>query len=137
MNMFKATKAKTVKEYLASVPEDRKAMVKFLHEYIQKSAPSLKPHVSSIGVGYGSFSYISYKKEMLQWPVIGLVNQKNYVSIYVCAVDGGQYVAEKYAKELGHVSVGKSCIRLKKLEDINLPVLKKVLQFAAKKPGLK
>ncbi|MEK7616129.1 MAG: DUF1801 domain-containing protein [Patescibacteria group bacterium] len=134
--MFKETKTKTVREYVASVPEERKATVGFLHKFIQTAAPSLKPHISSIGVGYGSFSYKSYKKEILQWPVIGLVNQKNYVSLYVCAVDGGEYVVEKYAKELGKVNVGKSCIRIKKLGDVNLPVLKKVLQLAEKKPGL-
>jgi hypothetical protein len=35
-----------------------------------------------------------------------------------------------------YVSVGKSCIRFKKLEDLNLVILKKVLQAAAKNPGL-
>jgi hypothetical protein len=68
--------------------------------------------------------------------VIALANQKNYISLYVCALDKGQYIAEKHKKELGKVSVGKSCIRFKKIEDINLPVLKKVLQLAAKSPGL-
>jgi hypothetical protein len=32
--------------------------------------------------------------------------------------------------------VGKSCIRIKKLEDINLPILKQVLKQAEKSPGL-
>jgi hypothetical protein len=58
------------------------------------------------------------------------------VSLYVCSIIDGEYVAEKYKKVLGKVSVGKSCIRFKKLEDVNLPVLKKVIQLAAKKPGL-
>ena len=87
-------------------------------------------------LGYGSFPYLNYKKEMVDWPIIALANQKNYVSLYVCAVDHGQYIADKYKKELGKVSVGNSCIRFKKLEDINLPILKKVLQLAAKSPGL-
>jgi hypothetical protein len=32
--------------------------------------------------------------------------------------------------------VGKSCIRFKKLEDLNLPELKHVLRLAAQSPGL-
>jgi hypothetical protein len=87
-------------------------------------------------LGYGTFPYLNNKKEKLEWPVIALANQKNYISLYVCALDKGQYIAEKHKKELGKVSVGKSCIRFKKLEDVNLPVLKKVLQLAAKSPGL-
>lgn len=61
---------------------------------------------------------------------------KNYVSVYVCSIHDGKYLAEMYAKELGKVSVGKSCIRFKRLEDIHLPTLKKVIQLAAKSPGL-
>jgi hypothetical protein len=135
-NMFKPTKAKTVAQYLAAVPEDRKNTVGFLHAFIQKAVPRLKPHFAYNMLGYGSFPYLNHKKEKVGWPVIALANQKHYVSIYVCSIDKGVYVAEKHAKELGKVSVGRSCIRFKKIEDVNLPVLKKVLQLAAKKPGL-
>ena len=134
--MFKKVKAKTVQEYLASVPKERKELVLFLHDFIKKSAPKLKPHFSYNMLGYGSFSYRNYKHEQIDWPTIALANQKNYISIYVCAVDHGKYIAEMHAKELGKVSVGKSCIRFKKIEDVNLPVLKKVIQLAAKNPGL-
>lgn len=134
--MFKPVKAKTVKEYLAAVPKERQVLINYLDKFIQASAPKLKPHFAYNMLGYGSFPYKSYKGEMLQWPVVALANQKNYVSVYVCAVEKGKYVAEQYKKELGKVSVGKSCIRFKKLEDVNLPVLKKVIKQAAKKPGL-
>lgn len=135
MNMFKPTKAKTVAQYLDQVPADRKELIETLHALIQKTAPSLKSHFAYNMLGYGSFPYRNYKHEKIEWPVISLANQKNYVSLYVCAIDHGSYVAEKFAKDLGKVSVGKSCIRFKKLEDVHLPTLKKVILFAAKHPG--
>ncbi len=135
MNMFKATKAKTVKEYMAAVPPERKELMEFLHAFIQKTAPKLKPHFAYNMLGYGSFPYKNYKKEDIEWPVISLANQKNYISLYVCCVVNGKYVAESHAKELGNVDVGKSCIRFKKLEDIHLPALKKVIKIAEKQPG--
>jgi hypothetical protein len=137
MNMFKPVKATTVQEYLDSVPPERRELVLFLHDFIQRAVPALKPHFAANMLGYGSFPYRDYKKEMIEWPVISLANQKKYVSIYVCAIDGKEYLAEKHKDELGNVSVGKSCIRFKKLEDVNLPALEKVLQLAAKKPGLR
>ena len=137
MNMFKPTKAKSVATYLAQVPMERKDLILFLHEFIKKTVPKLKSHFAYNMLGYGSFPYLNHKKEMITWPVIALANQKNYVSLYVCAVDKGKYIAEKYKKELGKVSVGRSCIRFKKLEDLNLAALKKVLLLAAKNPGLK
>ncbi len=137
MNMFKPTKAKTVKEYLAAVPPERKELMDFMHAFIQKTAPSLKPHFAANMLGYGSFPYKSsgMKKEM-EWPVVSLANQKQYVSLYVCSVVDGKYVAETHKNELGNVSVGKSCIRFKKLEDLDLDGLKKVLKIAEKQPGL-
>ncbi len=136
MNMFKTVKATTVAGYLAAVPAERKELVQALHAFIQKSAPTLKPYFAYNMLGYGAFPYKNYKKEAIEWPVIALANQKNYVSVYVCALKDGAYIAELYAKELGKVSVGKSCIRFKKLEDVHLPTLKKVIEFAAKHPGL-
>jgi hypothetical protein len=136
MNMFKPTKAKTVQEYVQTVPAERREALKFLHAFIQKTVPSLKPHFALNMLGYGSFPYTSYKKEMMEWPVIALANQKHYISLYVCSVSDGKYVAEMHAKDLGKVSVGKSCIRFKKIEDLNLETLKKVLKAAEQNPGL-
>ncbi len=136
MNMFKSVKAKTVAEYLAAIPAKRQELINFLHSFIQKSAPKLKVHFAYNMLGYGSFPYRNYKNEKIEWPVISLANQKNYVSLYICAVNNGKYLAETFAKELGKVSVGKSCIRFKKIEDVDLPTLKKVIALAAKNPGL-
>jgi len=134
--MFKPVKAKNVKEYIKAVPEDRKKDFKFLHEFIQKVVPNLKVHFAHNMVGYGSFDYVNYKKDKVKWPIIALANQKNYMSVYVCAIEDRKYVAEKFKKDLGKVSVGKSCIRFNKLEKVSLPTLKKVIQKAAKNPGL-
>lgn len=135
--MFKPTKATTVQEYLANVPQERKEAMHFLHEFIQKTVPNLQPHFASNMIGYGSFPYVNYKKETIQWPVISLANQKHYISVYVCDINkDSSYIAESMAGKLGKVSVGKSCIRLKKLADVNLDVLTQVLLAAAKNPGL-
>jgi hypothetical protein len=136
MNMFKPVNEKTVEGYLAKVPKERQDLILFLHGFIKKTVPTLKAYFAYNMVGYGSFPYLNHKKEKIDWPTIALANQKNYVSIYICSIDKGIYVAEKYKKELGKVSVGRSCIRIKKIEDVNLVTLKKVLKFAAKHPGL-
>lgn len=136
MNMFKPTKAKTVEEYLRTVPPERREAMDFLHAFIQKTVPTLKPHFAYNMLGYGSFPYKNYKKELVQWPVIALANQKQHISLYVCAIMDGKYVAETHKNDLGKVSVGKSCIRIKKIEDVNLGELAKVLKTAEKHPGL-
>lgn len=131
-NMFKPSRATSVKEYLGFLPEERKIPIFFLHNFIQKISPKLKSHFAYTMLGYGSFPYKNYKKELVAWPIVALASQKNYISIYVCALENGEYLAEKYKDTLGKVSVGKSCIRFKKVEDVNLVELKKLLQKAAK-----
>jgi uncharacterized protein YdhG (YjbR/CyaY superfamily) len=134
--MFKPTKAKTITEYLAALPTERRAQMEYLHQWIQKTVPTLKPHFPYNMIGYGSFPYLNYKKQEIHWPVVALASQKQYISLYVCCAPEGKYLAEQYATELGKVSVGKSCIRFTKLEDLNMATLKALLKMAAKKPGM-
>lgn len=136
MNMFKPTKATSIKEYFDALTEDRKKIIKFLDAFIKKAVPKLKPCFSYNMLGYGNFKYKNYKKEIIDWPLIALASQKNYISLYVCAIKDGKYIAETFKEKLGKVSVGKSCIRFKKLEDLDLEALKTVIQKAEKSPGL-
>ncbi len=134
--MFKPVAAKSVDEYIGLLEPQRKEIIKHLHSLIQKTSPDLKPHFAYNMLGYGSFKYKNYKKEIIDWPIIALASQKNYVSLYVCSLEGGKYLAEKYKQKLGKVSVGKSCIRFKKLEDLNLDEVKKIIKKASNNPGL-
>lgn len=136
MNMFKASSAKTITEYIKNIPESRRSEFMFLHNYIKKTLPKLSPYFATNMIGYGKFPYLNYKKEKITWPIIALANQKQHLSIYVCSVVNGKYVAELHKSKLGKVTVGKSCIRIKNLPDLNLPELKKVLRLASKNPGL-
>ncbi len=136
MNMFKAVKATSIKEYFDALPEDRRGIMEFLDKFIKETAPSLKPNFLYNMPGYGSFKCKNSKKELIDWPTIGVASQKNYISLYVCAVDKNGYIAEQYKNALGKANVGKSCISFKKIEDLNLDTLKKIIKLTEKSPGL-
>jgi hypothetical protein len=136
MNMFAKNAAKSVEEYLLMVPEDRKKDINFLHAFIQKAVPKLIPYYASNMIGYGSFYYLDSKKQKKDWPIISLANQKGYITIYVCALLEDKTAAERYKRELGKLTKGISCIRFKRIEEINLETLKIVLKLAEKKPGV-
>ena len=53
------------------------------------------------------------------WPLIALAAQKRHLSLYVCAVVDGGYLAEARADRLGKVSCGKSCIRFTSLDAVD------------------
>jgi hypothetical protein len=79
-------------------------------------------------IGYGYFEYKNYKKQIEPWPSIAIAPQKNYLSLYLMAVKDGKYVAEAHSENIGKASIGKSCIRFKKLEDLNVTELDKALE---------
>jgi hypothetical protein len=96
--MFAKNEATSVEEYLLMVPDDRKKDIYFLHDFIQKSVPKLKPYYASNMIGYGSFYYLDSKKQKKDWPIISLANQKNYITIYVCAIIEDKVAVEEYKK---------------------------------------
>ena len=127
MNMFKKTSAKTPEEYIDGIDEPRKSQIKILDQFIRKTVPSLKPYIIAGMIGYGSYHYKYASGREGDWCVIALANQKNYISLYACAVKDGKYVAEGHKKELPKASIGKSCIRFKNIDQIDLEVIKKIL----------
>lgn len=122
--------AKTPEEYLSKTG-DREPALRTVDNLIQIAAPSLdRTMVSGMSVnmiGYGMFPYRFANGKVGEWPVVALANQKNYMSLYICATANGKYIPEANAGRLGKVSVGKSCIRFKKLEDLDLDTVKEIL----------
>lgn len=81
-------------------------------------------------IGYGDLTTKGSRGSAVEWFMVGLALQKNYISIYVSAVEDGQYVAEKYRSELGKVKGGKSSISFKSADDVDFEALSKVLTIA-------
>ncbi len=81
-------------------------------------------------IGWGDLRHALSRGKTVDWFVVGLALQKSYVSIYVNAVEDGRYVAETHRAALGKVKVGKASISFKRLDDIDLRALRKVLAIA-------
>lgn len=124
-----------VADFLAGVPEDRRPLLERVHEVIRAAAPQLEPAVAGGMLGYGPFHYRYATGREGDTYVVSLANQKRYVSLYLCATTDDGYLAEANAERLGNVSVGKSCIRFKKLEDLDLDVLAELVRTAAANPA--
>lgn len=129
--MFKPTDAETVDEYVSAIAEPRKSDIEALHGFIRGYMPEEKPQLVYSMIGYGMFPYKSKSGREGEWPLIALASQKNYISVYVCAVDTNQkYVAENYKDKLPKADIGKSCIRFKRLSDIDTSVLGEIIERA-------
>jgi hypothetical protein len=116
--------ATSVANYIAQISEPRQAEIKKLHALIRKAVPKLKPSIQYGMIGYGTYVYKYANGREGEAPVIALASQKDYISVYVSG-------AEKSRALLPKASIGKSCIRFRKLEDVDLAVLAKIVQTKA------
>lgn len=130
--MKAAPHIKTPAQYIASLPSERQAAMKWLHAAITKAAPNLEPFIVHGMIGYGPYHYRYASGREGDSAHICLASQKQYISLYL-GCDGDGYLAEKNAHRLGNVSVGKSCIRFRKLGDLDIGVAMELVKKAAER----
>ncbi len=77
-------------------------------------------------IGFGVFHYKSDKsKQEGDWPLLGFSPRKAAISLYVYS---GNPKHAYLLEGLGKYKMGKACIYIKKLSDINHEVLKKLMK---------
>jgi len=77
-------------------------------------------------IGFGQYHYKSEKsRQEGDWLLVGFSPRKAAISLYVYSGGPDQ---EELLKELGKFKMGKGCIYVNKLSDINLEVLKKLMK---------
>lgn len=79
-------------------------------------------------IGYGDLTYRRPNKPAVEWFVVGLAEQKNYVSVYVLGHENAENLAQTYGPRLGKVKTGAANITIKKLEDLNTEVFKELVR---------
>ena len=130
--MKKPAVPETPEAYIAALEEPRRTEVAKLHALITKAVPKLTPHMVAGMIGYGNYHYKYASGREGDWPPIALSSRKQYISVYVCGTEDGEYVAEKHKDELPGANIGKSCIRFRKTADIDLKVLEKLIKLGAR-----
>jgi hypothetical protein len=124
--------AKTVKEYLASLPEDRRAAIEAVRKVIRANLDKDYEECMLYGM-------IGYAVPHRVWPLgyhcdpskplmmAALASQKNNLTVYLMSVYGDQATREwfvnAWARTGKKLDMGGGCIRFKKLEDAALDVI--------------
>jgi hypothetical protein len=126
------SKAATVEQYLAELPDERREALAAVREVILANLDDDYEE----GMQYGMIGYYvphhvhpaGYHCDPRQpLPFASLASQKNYMSLYLMCVYGESEHAEWFKKawaESGKkLDMGKACVRFKKLEDLALDVI--------------
>jgi hypothetical protein len=121
----------TPEEYIAALAEPRRSEVAELDRIIRETVPELEPHIRSGMIGYGPFHYRYASGRDGDWFRIGLASNKSYISLYACAADNRGYVAERYKGRLPKANIGRSCVRFRRIADLDVGVLRDLLRETA------
>jgi len=77
-------------------------------------------------IGFGSYHYKSERsRQEGDWPLVGFSPRKAAISLYVFT---GAKEHEYLLTDLGKFKIGKACIYVKKLSDINQDALRKIMK---------
>lgn len=138
-----SSNAKTVDEYVASLPKARQKDIETVRKLILDNLP--KGYVE--GMQYGMIGYYipledypdTYNGQPLG--IVGLAAQKNYNSLYLMAVYGNPEI-EKWFKAKYKVSgkkldMGKSCVHFRKAEDLPIELIAETIAKVPKDAYIK
>jgi Domain of unknown function (DU1801) len=131
MNSRQPPEATTPEEYIAALDEPRRSDIQVLHDLIRREAPQLEPCLESGMLAYGKFHYRYESGREGDWFRIALASRKAYVSLYVTASDGKTYLAETFKDRLPKADNGRSCVRIKRLSDVDLDTVASLIREAA------
>ena len=127
----------TPEAYIAGLEEPRRSEVARLHELVRQEAPTLYVRMEGGGIAYGHYRYRYASGREGEWYPIALVSRKQYISFYLSAATPEHgYIAERYKDKLPKADIGRACIRIKHLSDIDLDVIAEMVRLAAKDDGV-
>jgi hypothetical protein len=109
----------------AEVREDCATVAKLMRE-ATKAEPTMWGS-SIVGFGLRQIQYAGGRTG--DWPIIGFSPRKQNLTLYV----GTVLQDTDLLKKLGKHKVSKGCLYIKRLTDVDLPTLKKIIKAAAKK----
>jgi hypothetical protein len=125
------SKAKTVPEYIDSLPAERKPIIIALRKSILKNLPK-GFHEE---MNYGMIGYVVPHKlypsgyhvtPELPLPFIGLASQKSHIAVYHMAMHGellDWFQDEWRVYSSKKLDMGKACIRFRKTEDVPVDLI--------------
>jgi hypothetical protein len=118
---------KSVQEFLDAVPDEKKRRDSYRILALMKQVTGQEPQMwgDSI-VGFGSYHYKYASGREGDAPLAGFSPRKEALTVYLVSGFDQQY--EGLMAQLGKYKTSKSCLYVKKLEDIDLGTLEELVR---------
>jgi hypothetical protein len=119
----------SVEKFIESVPDEKAREDCVTIATLMREATKAEPRMwGSNIVGFGTREIQYAGGRTGDWPIIGFSPRKQNLTLYV----GGGLQDPTLMTKLGKHTTGKGCLYIKRLSDVDIPTLKKVIKAAAK-----
>jgi hypothetical protein len=120
----------SVVSFIKKIPDPQTREDCFAIAKLMKEATRSEPRMwGSAIVGFGTQHYKYASGREGDWPLIGFSPRKQNLPLYIMS---GFDSHTELLKKLGKHSVSKGCLYIKRLADIDLPTLKKLIRESVK-----
>jgi hypothetical protein len=120
----------SVKDFIKKIPEaerqkDALAIVDIMEKQSGFPAKMWGPAI----IGFGSYHYVYESGHEGDAPLVGFSPRKNEFALYLSSAFEKR---DELLKQLGKHKSAKACVYIKKIEDVNVAVLKKMIAASLK-----
>lgn len=116
----------SVEDFLSNIPDEKRRKDAFeVLELMQEVTKEKAKMWGDSIVGFGSYHYKYASGHEGDSSLTGFSPRKQNLTIYI---NGGFEEHKELMEQLGKYKTGKVCLYVNKLEDIKLPVLKKLIK---------
>jgi nucleoid DNA-binding protein len=122
-NKTQPTKA-SVEEHIAGINENRKVDCQKIIEIMTEES-GCEPVMWGAIVGFGTYHYKYESGREGEFMRTGFANRKTALTLYIMA---GFDTYPDLMSKLGKFKTGKSCLYIKKLEDVDTDVLRRLIR---------
>lgn len=103
-----------------------------LDRYFHRGTPPGEPGMRFKMIGYGKFHYLARSGKSVEWPIVGVALQRNYISVYLSVAKDGVPLVQSYSGKLGELRSGSNNFSFEKYEDLAAPVVSSLFAEAEK-----
>ena len=128
-----SSKATTVDEYLAELPPERRSIVASVRDLVRRNLPEGYHETMNWGMISYEIPLERYRDTHNKQPLgyAALAAQKHFYTLYLNAAyqdsDGKKRLEREFQKAGKKLDMGKSCLHFKRLEDLPLDVIARVI----------
>ncbi len=116
----------SVEAFLAAIPDDERRKDCRVIARMMQQATKAKPKMWGAGmVGFGNYHYKYASGREGDWFLTGFSPRKHALTVYIVA---GFTQYDALLNKLGKYKTGKSCLYVKRLDDIDVPVLEELIK---------